>query len=156
MRKAIIGSQLVEQRTAGDWLDLEQMARVEVTSEDPAYPIEAALTPDSSQGWRASESGEQCIRIFFDAPLTLHRIQLVFRETEHERTQEFTVRWTPASGGDSIEVARQQWNFSPAGSTVETENFNVNLAAVASLELNIRPDIGHKPAVASLAALRLS
>jgi hypothetical protein len=27
------------------WLDIEQLAQVEITSEDPAFPIESALIP---------------------------------------------------------------------------------------------------------------
>ncbi len=42
-----------------EWLDLEQVAQVEVTSEDVAYPIEAALVPGEGAGWRAAQSGEQ-------------------------------------------------------------------------------------------------
>ncbi len=38
-----------------EWLDLEQVAQVEVTSEDVAYPIEAALVPGEESGWRAAQ-----------------------------------------------------------------------------------------------------
>jgi hypothetical protein len=35
---------------AGEWMDLDQVARVEVTSEVPEYPIEAALIPGRGPG----------------------------------------------------------------------------------------------------------
>ena len=55
MRKRIIAP--LEQETAtpaDDWLDLESLAEVEVTSEDVAYPIESALLSRQGSGWRAA------------------------------------------------------------------------------------------------------
>jgi hypothetical protein len=90
--------------------------------------------------------------------MSLHRIQiqLRFSETECERTQEFTVRWLSAAGGPPTEIVRQQWNFSPAGSTTEVEDYAVDLDGVAVLELAIRPDLGRRDVVATLAAWRLA
>jgi hypothetical protein len=131
MRKRIVGSSSVIQDVAAHlrWLDLEQVATVEVTSEDPDFPVEAVFDSDSSIGWRASQEGKQELRIIFDEPTTLHRMQLYFVETEVERTQEFVIRWSSAQGGPMREVVRQQWNFSPAGSTSEVEYYDVNLRA---------------------------
>jgi hypothetical protein len=36
-------------------LELEQLAKVEVTSEDPNFPIESALVSGTGPGWRAAE-----------------------------------------------------------------------------------------------------
>jgi hypothetical protein len=44
-----------------DWLDLEGLAQVEVTSEDPAHPIESALLPGTESGWQAAQAGKQTI-----------------------------------------------------------------------------------------------
>ena len=49
------------------WLDLDQIAHVAVTSEDPQFPIESAFIPGAS-GWRAGGRGEQTIRLTFDPP----------------------------------------------------------------------------------------
>ncbi len=158
MRKKILESDAAQLRSGESgqgWLHLDRLATVEVTSEDPSFPIESALSPDSGPGWRASQKGEQQIRIIFDEPISLHRIQLRFVETESERTQEFTIRWLPAEGGPTKEIIRQQWNFSPGGSTTEVEDYKVNLNAVSILELAIQPDVGRREAVASLAACRL-
>ena len=35
------------------WLDLQSVAQVELTSEDAANPVEAALVPGAGLGWRA-------------------------------------------------------------------------------------------------------
>ena len=65
-----------------DWLDLEQAARVEVSSEAEGYPVEGALLKDVRGGWRASEPGTQTIRVFFDYPQTIRVIRLVFKEKD--------------------------------------------------------------------------
>jgi hypothetical protein len=121
MRKTIAGPRQTQPRSESDerWLDLEQIATVEVTSEDPSFPIESAFVPTDGPGWRASQGGEQQVRVIFDEPVSLHRIQLRFQEAEVERTQEFTLRWWAAEGGLAREIVRQQWNFSPNGSTTE-------------------------------------
>jgi hypothetical protein len=97
------------------------------------------FSPGGGPGWRASQKGEQKIRIIFDEPMSLRRIQLRFHETESERTQEFTVRLSSAAGGPPQEIVRQQWNFSPTGSTTEVEDYTIDLKAVSVLGLAIHP-----------------
>jgi hypothetical protein len=82
---------------------------------------------------------------------------LNFLETERERTQEYTLRWSPDYGESFHHIVRQQWNFSPHGATREIEDHYVGLPSVTILELKIIPDvrIGTK-AVASLAQWRLA
>ena len=157
MHKRIVGP--YPTRSGGesdqDWLDLEQIATVEVTSEDSSFPIEYAFGSNDGPGWRASQSGEQQIRIIFDKPVSVHRIELRFHEADCERTQEFILRWSSESGGSATEIVRQQWNFSPTGSTTEIEHYVVDLDAISVLELAIRPDLRRPEAVASLASWRL-
>ena len=159
MRKRIVGSSNVIQGEAAKfndrWLDLEQRATVEVTSEDPQFPVEKAFQSCSSIGWRASQDGEQQLRIIFDEPTTLHRMQLHFVEPEVERTQEFIIRWSSEQGGPARDVVRQQWTFSPAGSTSEVEHYDVNLERVAVLELSIRPDLNSGAGRATLVSWRV-
>ena len=62
MRKRISSQPQRESRSANTgWLDLEALARVEVTSEDAAHPIESALLPVGATGWRAESPGEQTV-----------------------------------------------------------------------------------------------
>jgi hypothetical protein len=152
MRKRLIRSALP---AVGDWLPVEELASVEITSEDSAAPIEAALRGEAP-GWRADEPGPQTIRIIFDHPQVLRRIRLVFLEPELARTQEVVVRWSRDEARSSSEVVRQQWNFSPAGATREVEDFRIELAGVKVLALDVVPDISGGPARASLAELRLA
>lgn len=138
------------------WLDLEKTASVEVTSEAPGYPIEGALLSDGQRGWRVSEPGTQTIRLLFDQPLTIRAIRLVFKEEETPRTQEFVLRWLPYGAGAWKEVVRQQWNFSPPDTVEECEEYKIELACAAALELSINPDISQTGARASLERLQLS
>src|SRR5579862_2235042 len=116
MKKRIISSYTPRVEST-EWLDLNQTATVEVTSEAPGFPVEAAFQNSNGPGWRAGEPGDQHIRIIFDQPARVHRIRLRFVEPAVERTQEFSLRWFPANRGASQEIVRQQWNFSPDGST---------------------------------------
>jgi len=138
------------------WLDLDVAAVVEVTSEDKEHPVESALVPGETRGWRAADSGTQTIRLIFDEPQRLARIALVFEETETERTQEFVLRWSPDGGRSFREIVRQQWNFSPPNTTREIEEYNVKLSNVTVLELDVVPDISRGSARASLKSLRVS
>jgi len=139
----------------GIWLDLDVLADVELTSEDAAHPVEAALVSGDGSGWRASEPGTQRIRLVFHRPQRLRRIRLRFDEADTERTQEFTLRWSPDGGRTFRDVVRQQYTFSPAGATSEVEDLNVDLAAVTALELMIIPD-QHGRGYASLAEWRVA
>ena len=157
MRKQIIVP--VQQETTSpdhDWLNMEELAEVEITSEDSTHPIEFALLPNQVSGWRAAGPGKQTIRLLFTHPQRLQRISLHFEETRTERTQEYVLRWLPDGGQSFQEIVRQQWNFSPQDTTCETEDHHVELPAVAVLELIITPDISGGTAIASLEQLRLA
>ena len=157
MRKRIIAPrERATEFVEDDWLDLEGLAEVEVTSEDTAHPIEAALLPGHGSSWRASAPGKQTIRLLFARPQPLKRICLSYVESAIPRTQEYVLRWIPGGAQSYREIVRQQWNFSPQGATSETEDHRVDLPAVAALELSITPNISGGDAVASVASLRLA
>ena len=159
MRKRIIPADSNPAATASaeaNWLDLEAMAQVEINSEDVAYPIESALRAGSTSGWKAAASGEQTIRLLFDNPQKLRRIRLLFNEETKERTQQFVVRWSANEGGKCQEVVRQQYHFSPPGTTRQLEDYTVALDGVRALELSIIPDISGGDARATLTRLQLA
>ena len=156
MRKRVVGlvtkdSPLPDQ----DWLDLERLAQVDVTSEDPTHPIESALLPGTESGWQASQPGPQTIRLIFDRPQKVRRIWLLFIEPDVARTQEFVLSWSPDDGRSFKDILRQQWNFGP-GAMQEVEDYEVELAGVTQLELSIVPDQGTGEARATLARWRLA
>jgi hypothetical protein len=156
MRKTPLSPSGNEQRSPLDiWLDIEDLALAEISSEDPAHPFECALHGGKGQGWRAAAPGPQTIRLKFDKPATIRRIRLEFREARVERSQEFRLS-TAAVTGQKREIARQQWNFSPNGSTVEVEDYAVQLSNVAEVELEIDPGRHDRQAVASLQSIALA
>lgn len=156
MRKSIINPNYSPSTSTDEqWLDLEKIAQVEITSENPEYPIEKALLPNNELGWCAAQDGEQVIRLIFDQPQSIGQIALHFIEKQVERTQEFVLRWSENKDTPFYEIVRQQWNFNSA-STEELENYQVNLLNVKVLELVILPDIQGKKICASLHKLRLA
>jgi hypothetical protein len=158
MRKKIITTDQQEILSPDqDWLNLEAITKIEMTSEDVDYPIEGALIPGKTPGWRASTPGKQMIILLFPQPQDIKRIRLSFVETRTERTQEYLLRYSSDSGKSSHEILRQQWNFSPEGTTSETEEHHVDLQSVTMLELIIIPDTSGKEEVrASLEKLQLA
>jgi hypothetical protein len=158
MRKTIVGAEdAVKTAVGGAWLDLETIARVEISSEDAASPIEQALGAAATTGWRAAGTGPQVVRIYFDAPQKVRRIQVHVIERVAERSQEFAI-FAEMEGGRR-EVVRQQFTFSPGGSSEEIEDYSVELDGVTMVELKIDPDRSHDPKMsqhyASLQSLRL-
>jgi hypothetical protein len=159
MRKSVIASSDAAAASGPEgWLDLDAIARVEITSEDVNLPIEHALGKTATTGWRAAGTGPQVVRLLFDAPQRIRRIQLHFVDRTGKRSQEFAVY--AGSGAELHEVRRQQWTFSPNGATEEIEDYTVDLHGVTTLELRIDPDRSHDPKLsqsyASLQSMRLA
>ena len=159
MRKSIVSPSAAATTPISElWRDLERIARVEISSEDESFPIEQALGKKETTGWRAATTGPQLIRLHFDEPLTIKRLWLHFVDRTAERSQEFAVY--AGAGSELKEVVRQQWTFSPYGSTEEIEDFAVNLSGITTLEVRIDPDRSHDPklsqAYASLQSLKLA
>jgi hypothetical protein len=156
MRKTPIAPSPTEPRSPLDtWLDIEDLAAVEISSEHPGHPFEAALNGGKGEGWRAAQPGRQTIRLKFDKPTTIRRVRLEFREPAVERSQEFHLSCTSTSG-QKREIAHQQWNFSPTGSTVEIEDYKVNASDCAMLELEIDPGRHDQNAIASLQSIAVA
>lgn len=142
--------------TDDEWLDVIELADVDVSSANATRPVDFALLPIFTSGWHASGPGRQTIRLTFARPIKLGKVKLVFVENALERTQEYVLRWSPDNDDNFREAVRQQWNFSPRGSTREIEVHRLDIGPVRLLELTIIPDISGGGAVASLAQLRLS
>ena len=155
MRKRIVDLRRQTAIAVGEWLDLDRLAIVEVTSEAACFPVENALRSGTNEGWRAAQPGAQTIRLVFDEPQDLSRIYLAFLESETARTQEFVLRWSGDRGNSFHDIVRQQWNFNPA-CVREEENYQVEIPAATVLELTIIPDISRQDARASLLHLRVA
>ena len=134
------------------------MATVQVTSEAPDHPIDFAFDPHRGPGgtrWIAGEPGEQTVTLVFDAPQTINQILLEVEEPEVTRTQELQLSLSYDGGRTYRELLRQEFNFSPDGTTFERENWAVTAASVTHLRLVIKPDKGDKPCRATLTSLVL-
>ncbi len=160
MRKSVMGDGMMDRTraSAGPWRDLERIARVEVSSEDEQSPIENALVLRSTSGWRAGAPGPQAIRMYFDEAIAVRRIEVQIVERESARSQEFAI-YAGATMAEMREVVRQQFTFSPDGSTEEREEYQVMLDGVRVMEVRIDPDrvqdATKSVAYASLLALRV-
>src|SRR5512135_626700 len=92
MRKRIIHQDTQRVSSSNQqWLNVEHLAQVEVSSEDTSHPIESALIPSAGPGWRAAQPGQQTIRLLFDEPQNVRHMRLLFQENERERTQQFVL-----------------------------------------------------------------
>jgi hypothetical protein len=140
-------------------IPIADVAVVEVTSEQPHYPIDNAF--DSSRGsgatrWIADAPGTQFVTLAFDHPQTIRQIGIEVEETEVSRTQELSVSASYDGGRTYQELIRQEFHFSPPGTTVERERWSVSAGAVTHLRLEIKPDKGGHIGHATLTSLTLS
>ena len=139
-------------------IDITATATVQVTSEDPAHPIEHVFDHQRGPGgsrWMAAEPGEQTLRLVFDTPQSMHQTIVEVEELEVSRTQELRLSVSHDGGQTYRELRRQEYNFSPPGTTFEREDWAVLAEGVTHLQLWIKPDKGGKSCRATLTALVL-
>ena len=89
----------------------------------------------------------------FDAPQAIRRVALDVEEPDVARTQELQLAVSDDGGRTYRELLRQEYNFSPPGTTFEREDWAVNSVAVTQLRLVIRPDKGGQPCRATITSL---
>jgi hypothetical protein len=139
-------------------IDIAAVATVLVTSESPDHPVDHAFDDRRGPGgsrWIAGETGEQTLILAFDTPQTIRQVTLEVEEPEVTRTQEVHLA-TSCDGGQTYrELRRQEFNFSPPGTTFEREDWTVMVEGVTHLRLVIKPDKGGKPCRATLTSLIL-
>ena len=158
LRKQIIGTTPGEAIATTGETDIAAVATVLVTSEDPAHPVDHAFDGHRGPGgtcWVAGEPGEQTVILAFDAPQAIRRVALEVEEPGVARTQELQLAASTDGGRTYREVLRQEYNFSPPGTTFEREDWAVQAEGVTHLRLQIRPDKGGKPCRATITSLNL-
>ena len=139
-------------------IDIAAVATVMVTSETSEHPVDYAFDEHRGQGgtrWIAGEPGEQTVILAFDAPQTIRHVSLEVQEPEVSRTQELHLSVSSDGGRTYRELLRQEFNFSPPGTTFECEDWGVAAQGVTHLRLGIKPDKGGKPCRATLTSLVL-
>jgi len=158
MRKQIIQSPSVATAATSGGLDLGAIATVLVTSELAGHPVDNAFDgtrgPGSSR-WVSETGGEQTLVLAFDAPQAIRTVGLEIEETEECRTQELQLAVSRDGQKTWRELVRQEFNFSPTGSTFEREEWTINAEGVTHLRLQIKPDKGGRPCRASITSLVL-
>lgn len=126
---------------SNQWVDLERAARVEISSEDSAHPIEAVLLPGSDTFWRAAHPGLQKIRLYFDEPLRLRRVRLTFGELEVQRTQEFSLRWLPEGNGVVAGTCAAAVQLQSSWHDEGDQDYTFDVDRVTALEVEIIPNL---------------
>ena len=137
-------------------LDIPAVATVIVTSEAAAHPVDHIFDPQRGPGasrWVAGEPGEQTLILDFDVPQALSRLRLEIEEGEVSRTQELWVSLSQDGGRTYHEVVRQEYTFSPSGTTFEREEWQVAPRKVTHVCIRIKPDKGERPCRATLTSL---
>ena len=158
LRKQIIKGLPADPVPVPGEIDIAAVATVLVTSESPDHPVDLAFDDRRGPGgsrWIAGETGEQELILAFDAPQTIRQVGLEIEEPEIARTQELHLS-TSCDGGQTYrELLRQEYNFSPPGTTFEREQWAVTAQGVTHLRLVIKPDKGGNPRRATVTSLVL-
>jgi hypothetical protein len=141
---------------AGDGMYIPERATVLVTSEAAEHPVDCLFDGHDGPGgtrWVAAVDGEQVLILAFDTPQTIQEVSLETEELQASRTQVLTLALSQNAGRTYREILRQEFNFSPPGTTFERERWTVPATMVSHLRVTIRPDKGDRPGRASLTSL---
>lgn len=138
--------------------DIPAIATVLVSSESGDHPVDNLFDGRDGPGgsrWIASADGEQTVILAFDAPQTIGAVGLETEEAHASRTQELCLSLSRDGGQTYRDVLRQEFTFSPGGSTFEREDWRVAADGVTHLRVAIRPDKGSAPGRATLTSLTI-
>ena len=158
-RKEVVPRRYPASASRDGEISIHDVATVQVTSEELEHPIDHAFDEHRGPGasrWIASEPGEQMVLLVFDSPQTLRKIVVEIEELAVSRTQELTVSVSSDGGRTYRELVRQEFNFSPPGTSFEREVWATSETGVTHLRLDIRPDKGGRVGRATLTSLILS
>lgn len=158
LRKYLLKDSPAQRVAAPEEKDIAALATVGVTSEAADHPIDNAFDNYRGPGgsrWVAGEPGPQQLLLSFDAPQTLRLLRLEVEERNVSRTQEIQVAISQDGGHTYQTLLRQEYTFSPPGTTFEREEWAMPAEGVTHLQLVIMPDKGGAPCHATLTTLAL-
>ena len=158
LRKHLLTDQRGEQVPEPGEKDIAALATVWVTSEATDYPVDNVFDNRRGPGgsrWVAGAPGPQRLLLAFDVPQTLRLLHLEVEEREVSRTQEIQVAISQDGGHTYQTLLRQEYTFSPPGTTFEREAWAIPAEGVTHLQLVITPDKGGAPCYAILTTLAL-
>lgn len=159
MRKQIVPQRPVDAASFEGEIPVAEVATVQVTSEMVDHPIDNAFDTRRGPGgsrWIAEGTGEQMVILVFDTPQTIRKISLEVEELALSRTQELSVSVSSDGGRTYRDLVRQEYHFSPPGTSFEREVWSVAAEAVTHLRLAIKPDKGGRVGRATLTSLALA
>ena len=137
-------------------ISIADVATVQVTSEQMEHPIDNVFDPSRGPGgsrWIADAPGEQSVILVFDRPQTIRQIGIEVEELAVSRTQELSISTSSDGGRTYREHVRQEFTFSPPGTSFERELWSISPGAVTHLRLEIKPDKGGQIGRATLTSL---
>jgi hypothetical protein len=158
LRKQIIPRPPVEAASLEGQILVAEVATVQVTSEQASHPIDNVFDNRRGPGgsrWVADQPGEQTLVLVFDSPQTIRQVSLEVEELSVSRTQELSVSVSSNGGRTYRELVRQEFTFSPPGTTFEREVWSVSAEGVTHLRVDIKPDKGGRVGQATLTSLSL-
>ncbi len=156
LRKHILAERPTASASPREEKDIAALATVLVTSEAADHPIDHVFDTQRGPGgtrWVAVEPGEQVLILAFDVAQTIRRVSLEIEEREVSRTQELELSVSSDGGQTYRELRRQEYTFSPPGTTFEREDWSLTAEGVTHLRLWITPDKGGKLCRATLTSL---
>ena len=159
LRKQVVPKHSTQSASLEGEISVADVATVQVTSEEADHPIDNAFDHNRGPGgsrWIADEPGEQTVILLFDSPQTIRQIGMEVEELAVRRTQELSVSVSSDGGRTYRELVRQEFNFSPPGTSFERELWSTPTAAVTHLRLEIKPDKGGRVGRATLTSLTLA
>lgn len=159
LRKQIVPRRSGESVSFEGEISVADVATVQVTSEQPGHPIENAFDGCRGPGgsrWVADGPGEQTVILLFDRPQTIRRVGVEIEEPAVSRTQELSVSLSSDGGRTFRELVRQEFNFSPPGTSFEREVWSASAEDVTHLRVDIKPDKGGRVGQATLTSLTLA
>lgn len=158
LRKQILQNESAGPAPRPEEMVIADIATVLVTSEAEDHPIDNAFDGRRGPGgsrWIAAGPGPQRVILAFDRPQTIRKIRMEVEEPEVSRTQEVEVSVSRDGGHTYRDLVRQEFNFSPPGTTFEREEWSVAAEGVTHLRLSIKPDKAGRPCRATLTTLAL-
>jgi hypothetical protein len=134
------------------------LATVQVSSEADGHPIDLVFEDAQGPGtfhWLAAEPGDQTVTMTFHQPCTIERVIMETEECDVTRTQEVQLASSKDGGITYRELVRQEFNFSPDGTTWEHEDWTIRQDQVTHLRFLIKPDKRRMDLFATLTSLVL-
>ena len=121
-------------------LDVVDVARVSVSSEQACFPIDSVFDRQRGPGgsrWIASSGGEQTVLVAFDEPQDIRSIVV---ESEHRGGMtQLTLDLAVGDGEAFEELGSRAFAFRPYGPSVRSETWRLPPGVVKQVRIRVTP-----------------